>query len=94
MKKLILAFVALALAFAISSCCDQSYCPNNMKCSEKGGGEKRHLTDGTKISGNSHRLSNRKDSIAAGKSEGHLSKEGGELLAHRGKDPTPEVLHN
>jgi hypothetical protein len=37
MKKLILAFVALAFAFAISSCCDQSSCPSNMKCAEKGG---------------------------------------------------------
>ena len=37
MKKLILAFVALAFAFAISSCCDQSYCPGNMKCSQKQG---------------------------------------------------------
>lgn len=36
MKKLILAFVALAFAFAISSCCDQSYCPSNMKqCPQK-----------------------------------------------------------
>lgn len=36
MKKLILAFVALAFAFAISSCCDQSYCPGNKRCGEKG----------------------------------------------------------
>jgi hypothetical protein len=35
MKKLILAFVALAFAFAISSCCDQSYCPGNKQCSER-----------------------------------------------------------
>lgn len=34
MKKLILAFVALAFAFAISSCCDQSYCPKNSRCEE------------------------------------------------------------
>lgn len=34
MKKLILALVALAFAFAISSCCDQSHCPNNMKYGE------------------------------------------------------------
>ncbi|EKE08330.1 MAG: hypothetical protein ACD_17C00224G0001 [uncultured bacterium] len=34
-KKLILAFIALAFAFAISSCCDQSYCPGNMKCPDK-----------------------------------------------------------
>ena len=32
MKKLILAFVALALAFAISSCCDQSKCPGKKRC--------------------------------------------------------------
>lgn len=32
MKKLILALVALAFAFAISSCCDQSYCPQNRRC--------------------------------------------------------------
>jgi hypothetical protein len=36
MKKLLLAFVALAFAFAISSCCDQSYCPGNMKCRKSG----------------------------------------------------------
>ncbi len=36
MKKLILAAVALAFAFAISSCCDQSYCPGNKKCAVKG----------------------------------------------------------
>lgn len=36
MKKLILALVALAFAFAISSCCDQSFCPGNRKCDEKG----------------------------------------------------------
>ena len=35
MKKLILAFVALAFAFAISSCCDQNYCPENMRCNEQ-----------------------------------------------------------
>ncbi len=34
MKKIILAFVALGFAFAISSCCDQSYCPQNMKCND------------------------------------------------------------
>jgi hypothetical protein len=34
MKKFILAFVALAFAFAISSCCDQSYCPGNKRCAE------------------------------------------------------------
>jgi len=38
MKKLILALVALGFAFAISSCCDQSYCPKNMKCGERGNG--------------------------------------------------------
>lgn len=38
MKKLILAFVALAFAFAISSCCDQSRCPGNMKCRDQGQG--------------------------------------------------------
>lgn len=32
MKKLILALIALAFAFAISSCCDQSYCPGNKQC--------------------------------------------------------------
>lgn len=36
MKKLILAIVALAFAFAISSCCDQSKCPKNMRCDERG----------------------------------------------------------
>lgn len=35
MKKLILALIALAFAFAISSCCDQSYCPGNLRCPEK-----------------------------------------------------------
>jgi len=35
MKKLILAIIALAFAFAISSCCDQSYCPGNLRCPEK-----------------------------------------------------------
>lgn len=34
MKKLILAFVALAFAFAISSCCDQSRCPGNLRCGD------------------------------------------------------------
>lgn len=34
MKKIILALVALATAFAISSCCDQSYCPGNLRCPE------------------------------------------------------------
>lgn len=34
MKKLILAFVGLAIAFAISSCCDQSQCPGNLRCDE------------------------------------------------------------
>jgi hypothetical protein len=36
MKKLILALVALGFAFAISSCCDQSYCPGNRKCESRG----------------------------------------------------------
>ncbi len=36
MKKLILALIALGFAFAISSCCDQSYCPQNMRCDERG----------------------------------------------------------
>lgn len=36
MKKLVLALIALGFAFAISSCCDQSYCPGNMRCDEKG----------------------------------------------------------
>ena len=31
MKKLILALIALGFAFAISSCCNQSYCSGNMK---------------------------------------------------------------
>ena len=35
MKKLLLAIVALGCAFAISSCCDQKYCPKNMKCNDK-----------------------------------------------------------
>lgn len=35
MKKLVLAVIALAFAFAVSSCCDQSYCPSNMKCKEQ-----------------------------------------------------------
>lgn len=35
MKKLILALIALGFAFVISSCCDQSYCPNNNKCDEE-----------------------------------------------------------
>ncbi|PIS03034.1 MAG: hypothetical protein COT85_03120 [Chlamydiae bacterium CG10_big_fil_rev_8_21_14_0_10_42_34] len=34
MKKIILALVALGFAFAISSCCDQSYCPGNRKCQQ------------------------------------------------------------
>jgi hypothetical protein len=34
MKKVILAFVALAFAFALSSCCDQSYCPGNLRCKQ------------------------------------------------------------
>lgn len=34
MKKLILALIALAFAFAISSCCDQSYCPGNKQCGD------------------------------------------------------------
>ena len=36
MKKLLLAVIALASAFAISSCCDQSYCPGNRNCNDKG----------------------------------------------------------
>lgn len=32
MKKILLALIALAFAFAISSCCDQSYCPGNRRC--------------------------------------------------------------
>jgi hypothetical protein len=32
MKKIVLAFIALGCAFAISSCCDQHYCPGNSKC--------------------------------------------------------------
>lgn len=35
MKKVILALVALAFAFAISSCCDQGYCPGNRRCEER-----------------------------------------------------------
>lgn len=35
MKKLILALIAIAFAFAISSCCDQSYCPGNLRCPDK-----------------------------------------------------------
>lgn len=35
MKKLILALIALAFAFAISSCCDQSYCPENLRCPDE-----------------------------------------------------------
>lgn len=35
MKKLILALIALAFAFAISSCCDQSHCPENLRCPER-----------------------------------------------------------
>lgn len=35
MKKLILALVALAFAFAISSCCDQK-CPPNFRSKERG----------------------------------------------------------
>lgn len=34
MKKILLAVVALAFAFAISSCCDQSQCPGNLKCGQ------------------------------------------------------------
>ncbi|HSX10851.1 MAG TPA: hypothetical protein VLF94_03955 [Chlamydiales bacterium] len=37
MKKLLLAFVALAFAFAISSCCDQSRCPANMRKAQENG---------------------------------------------------------
>jgi hypothetical protein len=44
MKKMILAFVALAFAFAISSCCDQSYCPQNMKCNDIPQGKKQEET--------------------------------------------------
>lgn len=36
MKKLILAVIALAFAFAVSSCCDQSYCPGNTRCDDRG----------------------------------------------------------
>lgn len=36
MKKLLLAIIALASAFAISSCCDQSYCPGNRRCDLQG----------------------------------------------------------
>ena len=35
MKKLILAIVALAFAFAISSCCDQGQCPKSKRCNMK-----------------------------------------------------------
>ena len=34
-KKLILALIALACAFAISSCCDQSYCPGKMRSEDE-----------------------------------------------------------
>lgn len=36
MKKLILALIALAFAFAISSCCNQDHCPGNMQCDKRG----------------------------------------------------------
>lgn len=32
MKKVLLALIALAFAFAVSSCCDQAHCPGNMRC--------------------------------------------------------------
>ncbi|MBU6384201.1 MAG: hypothetical protein KGR16_07830 [Verrucomicrobia bacterium] len=35
MKKLIVVFIALACAFAVSSCCDQSCCPGNMRACER-----------------------------------------------------------
>ena len=38
MKKIILVFIALSIAFAISSCCDQ--CPKNFK----GNDEKEEIT--------------------------------------------------
>lgn len=41
MKKVILALVALAFAFAISSCCDQSYCPGKRQCSDQNSGDCR-----------------------------------------------------
>jgi hypothetical protein len=34
MKKIILALIALAFAFAISSCCNQSYCPKKKQCND------------------------------------------------------------
>lgn len=36
MKKIILALVALAFAFAISSCCSQGGCPEPFRNEEKG----------------------------------------------------------
>ncbi len=45
MKKLILALIALAFAFAISSCCDQSYCPGNIRCDDQQGQEKSYRWD-------------------------------------------------
>lgn len=35
MKKLFLALIALSCAIAVSSCCDQSYCPGNRKYDER-----------------------------------------------------------
>lgn len=34
MKKILLALIALAFAFAISSCCEQSYSRTDQKCEE------------------------------------------------------------
>ena len=47
MKKLILALIALAFAFAISSCCDQGYCPGNMKCDDRGQDGRSYRQDET-----------------------------------------------
>lgn len=48
MKKLILAVVALAFAFAISSCCDQSKCPANLRAQDKGCMQKEDPNAGEK----------------------------------------------
>lgn len=50
MKKLLLALVALACAFAISSCCDQSYCPGKLRCGENGRGK----SEGTGYAGRNY----------------------------------------
>lgn len=48
MKKLILAFIALACAFAVSSCCDQSHCFGKQKNMDKEDDECRASNKGSR----------------------------------------------